>query len=113
MAIKNTSIIPKNRPPTSPGEFILKDWLEPMGMTQLALAAKLGVSMQRLNGIINGRRAVTAETAILLGRVLKTTPEFWLNAQAAMDLYHARQKLAAAARKVRAIESKARGRQAA
>jgi addiction module HigA family antidote len=50
-------------------------------MTQVELAARLGVPLQRVNTIIAGRRAVTAETALLLAKVLKTTPEFWLNAE--------------------------------
>ncbi len=87
-------LIPKNGPPTTPGEILLEDYLEPLGITQIAFAARLGVSMQRLNGIVRGKRAVTAETALLLSRELKTTPEFWMNAQAATDIYNARQKLA-------------------
>ncbi len=86
-------MIPENRPPTTPGELLLKDYLEPMGVTQIAFAAQIGVSMQRLNGIVRGRRAVTAETAILLAKALNTSPEFWMNAQAATDLYLAKQKL--------------------
>ncbi len=46
-----------------------------------------------MNGIVNGRRSVTAKTALLLAKVLKTTPEFWLNAQMAVDLWHAQQEL--------------------
>ena len=62
-------------------------------MTQLSLAKKMGVDIQLVNGIINGRRSVTAKTALLLSRVLKTSPEFWLNAQMAVDLWHAREEL--------------------
>ena len=96
MSIPRTSFLPTNRAPTPPGEFILKDWLEPTGETQLAFAARLGVPLQRLNGIVRGRRAVTAETAILLARELKgSTPEFWLTLQMACDLYAAQQKMKA------------------
>jgi len=91
-------LIPKNRPPTTPGEFLLEDYLKPMGIPQIAFAARLGVPMQRVNEIVRGKRAVTAETALLFARELGTTPEFWLNAQMALDLYHAQQKLAAAER---------------
>jgi addiction module HigA family antidote len=62
-------------------------------MTQLALAKKMGVDIQLVNGIIKRRRSVTAKTALLLAKVLKTTPEFWLNAQMAVDLWHAQEEL--------------------
>ena len=53
------------RRPTSPGEMLLEEFLKPAGLTQVALAERMGVPIQRVNGIIAGRRAVTAETAIL------------------------------------------------
>jgi len=84
------------RRPTSPGEILREEFLVPRGMTQVELAARLGVPLQRINTIITGRRAVTAETALLLAKVLKTTPEFWLNLQNAVDLWDARQRLKAA-----------------
>jgi addiction module HigA family antidote len=71
----------------------LEDWLKPMKLTQLALAKRMGVDIQLVNGIVNGRRAVTAKTALLLAKVLKTTPEFWLNAQMAVELWHAQATL--------------------
>jgi len=71
----------------------LEEWLKPMKLTQLALAGRMGVDIQLVNGIVNGRRAVTAKTALLLAKALKTTPEFWLNAQMAVDLWHARNEL--------------------
>jgi antitoxin HigA-1 len=84
------------RRPTTPGEVLKEEFLVPSGMTQVELAARLRVPLQRVNTIIAGRRAVTAETALLLAKVLKTTPEFWLNLQSAVDLWDARQKLKAA-----------------
>jgi len=81
------------RRPTSPGEMLLEEYLKPAGITQVALAAKMGVPIQRVNGIIAGRRAVTAETAILLSRALGTTAELWLNLQVAVDLWDAQQRL--------------------
>ncbi|HET8541882.1 MAG TPA: HigA family addiction module antitoxin [Anaeromyxobacter sp.] len=81
------------RRPTTPGEMLLEEFLEPAGITQVALAAKMRVPIQRVNGIISGRRAVTAETAILLSRALGTTPELWLNLQVAVDLWDAQQRM--------------------
>jgi addiction module HigA family antidote len=85
--------LPTHRAPTPPGEILLEEWLKPAKLTQLALAKKMGVDIQLVNGVINGRRSVTAKTALLLAGVLKTTPEFWLNAQMAVDLWHARDEL--------------------
>lgn len=85
-------MIPRNRPPTLPGEILLEDFLKPMRLTQTALAAKMKVPLQRVNTLINGKRAVTAETAILLSDILGTSPEFWLNLQMSLDLYSARQR---------------------
>ncbi len=90
-------MIPKNRKPTHPGEVLLKDFLEPMDMSHVELAGKMGVPIQRINTLINGRRDLTAETALLLSRILKTTPEFWMNLQVARDLYEARKYLEDAA----------------
>jgi addiction module HigA family antidote len=81
------------RRPTSPGEMLLEEFLKPAGITQLALAKKMAVPIQRVNGIIAGRRAVTAETAILLSRALGTTPALWLNLQVAVDLWDAQRRL--------------------
>jgi addiction module HigA family antidote len=81
------------RRPTTPGEMLLEEFLKPAGITQVALAAKMRVPIQRVNGIISGRRAVTADTAILLSRALGTTPELWLNLQVAVDLWDAEQRM--------------------
>lgn len=81
------------RRPTPPGEMLLEEFLKPAGITQVALAAKMGVPIQRVNGVIAGRRAVTAETAILLSRALGTTPDLWLNLQTSVDLWDAEQRL--------------------
>ena len=87
-------MIPKHRKPTHPGAMLLQEFLEPLGLTQVELANRMGVSVQRVNTLVNGKRDVTAETAILLGRALKTTPEFWMNLQDAHDLYEAQEHLA-------------------
>lgn len=88
-------MIPKNRRPTPPGEILLKEFLEPLGMTQVWLAKRIGVPVQRINTLISGKRGVTAETALLLARQLKTTPEFWMNLQNACDLYGAASRIRA------------------
>lgn len=89
-------MIPKNRRPTHPGEILLEEFLKPMGMSQVELARKMGVPIQRVNTLINGKRDMTAETAILLSRVLKTSSEFWMNLQVAHDLFEARRAMDAA-----------------
>ena len=90
-------MIPKYRKPTLPGEILLKEFLVPMGLSQVELAKKMNVSVQRVNTIINGRRDMTAETAVLLSRVLKTSVEFWMNLQVACDIYKAEKLLEQAA----------------
>lgn len=77
---------PKRRIPTHPGEVLLEEFLEPLGVTQVALAEHIGVPVQRVNAIVRGRRGVRAETAWLLAQALGTTPDFWVNLQAGFDL---------------------------
>jgi addiction module HigA family antidote len=89
-------MIPRNRKPTHPGEILLEEFLEPMGMSQVELAKKMGVPIQRVNTLINGKRDMTAETAILLSRVLKTSSEFWMNLQVSYDLFEAQRAMDAA-----------------
>ena len=81
--------IPTHRPPTRPGEILLEEFLKPLDMTQTELAERIGVPIQRVNGIINGRRAVTTDTALRLARLFGTTPDVWLNLQRACDVYEA------------------------
>jgi addiction module HigA family antidote len=89
------SMIPKYRKPTHPGQILLEDFLQPRRMNPLVLGEKMGVSVQQINTLINGKRDVSAKTAVLLARTLKTTPEFWMNLQASLDLSIAAQKLTA------------------
>jgi len=79
-------MLPTHRIPTHPGIILKQDFLEPMGVSQLALSEHLRIPIHRINGIVRGRRGVSAETAWLLAQALGTTPEFWLNLQAAHDL---------------------------
>ena len=87
-------MIPRHRKPTHPGDILLQEFLGPMDLSQVELARRMGVPVQRVNTLINGKRDVTAETAILLSRALKTTAEFWMNLQDVCDLYEAREHLA-------------------
>ena len=82
-------MLPKNRPPTHPGEMLLREFLEPLAMTQIDLAERIHVSYPRVNEIINGRRGVTPDTALRLSKLFGTSPEFWLNGQRNWDLWHA------------------------
>lgn len=79
-------MIPIHRTPTHPGEILLLEFLAPLGVTQVQLASHIGVPIQRINELVRGKRGVTPETAWLLGKAFKTTPEFWLNLQSACDL---------------------------
>lgn len=81
-----TNKLPKN--PTSPGEMLLEEFLKPLGMSQLAFAKHIGVSFKRINEIVNGRRAITPETAWLFAKALGTSPQFWMNLQTTYDLVH-------------------------
>ena len=85
-------MIPKNRTATHPGVILLKEFLEPMGLTQRALAAHIGVPIQRVNELVKGKRGVSPDTAWLLSEALQTTPEFWLNLQNVYDLSSSRPK---------------------
>jgi len=82
-------MLPKNRPPTHPGEMLRAEFLEPLGMTQTELAERIHVSFPRVNEIVNGRRGVTPDTALRLSRLFGTTAEFWLDGQRNWDLWHA------------------------
>ncbi len=83
-------MLPENRVPTHPGEVLLEEFLKPLGVSQVGFARHIGVSVQRVNEIVRGKRGVTPETAWLLSQALGTTPEFWLNLQAAHDLARSR-----------------------
>lgn len=72
--------------PIHPGEILQYEFLEPLGVTQLALARHIGVSPRRINEICRGRRAITPETAWLLSRAFGTTPQFWMNGQTTYEL---------------------------
>lgn len=85
--------LPTHRPPTSPGEMLREEFLSPLGITQSDLAERMGVPVGRINQILQGKRAVTADTAVRLSRVLGMSAEFWLGLQAAWELWHARRNV--------------------
>jgi addiction module HigA family antidote len=72
--------------PVHPGEVLLEDFLEPLELSQYRLAKDISVPPRRINEIVHGKRAVTADTALRLGRYFGTTARFWLNLQAQYDL---------------------------
>ena len=83
--------IPTHGPPTHPGEMLLREFLEPLGVSQVEAAERMRIPFQRLNGIIRGRRAVSADTALLLEALTRWDAQIWLTLQAKWDLWHARQ----------------------
>lgn len=83
--------VPTNRTPTHPGEMLLEEFLEPMGITQRELADAIQVPYQRINEIVNGRRGVTPSTALRLAKALGMPADFWINLQLRWDLYFAEQ----------------------
>lgn len=86
-------IQPHELPPVHPGEVLLKEFLEPMGISQYRLAKDSSVPPRRINEIVHGKRAVTADTALRLGRFFGTTARFWLELQVQHDLELETEKL--------------------
>jgi len=82
-------MLPTHRPPTHPGEMLLKEFLEPLGVSQVEAATRMSIPFQRLNGIVNGRRAVSADTALLLEALTGWDAQIWLTLQAKWALWHA------------------------
>jgi addiction module HigA family antidote len=88
-----TDVIPTDRPPTHPGEMLLEEFLKPLGLTQADAARRMGITTNRMNELVRGKRGVTADTALRLARLLGTSPEIWLDLQGRWDLYHAAKRL--------------------
>ena len=82
-------LLPTHRPPTHPGEMLLKEFLEPLSVSQVEAAKRMGIPFQRLNSVVRGRRAVSADTALLLEALTGWDAQVWLNLQARWDLWHA------------------------
>jgi addiction module HigA family antidote len=91
MSITNTGQM--QRRPTHPGEMLREDFLPDYGLTASGLASAIGVSRQSVNELLRGRRAVSPEMALRLGKLFGNSPEFWLNAQRVVDLWDAAQAI--------------------
>ena len=76
----------KKLPPIHPGEILLEEFLKPMGLSQYRLAKDINVAPRRINEIVHGKRSITADTALRLGRFFGMSPQFWLNLQSRFDL---------------------------
>ena len=96
--------IPTNRTPTHPGEMLLEEFLNPMGLTQRALAEGIHVPYQRINDIVNGRRGITPSTALRLAKYFNMSPDFWMNLQQRWDLYFARRKEAPVLKSIQPVD---------
>ncbi len=81
-------------PPVHPGEILLEDFMKPLGITQYRLAKEMNVYPRRVNEIVHGKRAITADTALRLARFFGTSPEVWMNLQTYYDLEVARDAIA-------------------
>ena len=91
MSVPNTRQM--KRRPTHPGEMLGEDFMPDYGLTVVGLAAAVGVSRQSINELLRGRRAVSPQMALRLSRLFGNSPEFWLNAQRAVDLWDATQAI--------------------
>ena len=81
------------REPTGPGEILQEEFLAPLGLTQKQFADHIGCDVKVINRIVNGRTSVGAEMAIKLASSLRTSPQFWLNAQQAVDIFNAEKSI--------------------
>lgn len=84
----------KKAPPIHPGEILLEEYLEPLGISQYRLAKDTSVPPRRINEIVHGKRAITADTALRLARYFGTSERFWLNLQTRYDLEVEKDRLA-------------------
>ena len=103
-----TMSIPNDRPmrrrPTHPGEMLEADFMADYDLSVTALAEAVGVSRQSINELLRGRRAVSPEMALRLGRLFGNTPEFWLNAQRAVDLWDAGQAIKSEVARIKPLQ---------
>ena len=80
--------------PIHPGTILFEEFLQPMGISQYRLAKNTSVSARRINEIVHGKRSISADTALRLGRFFNMTPQFWMNLQSRYDLEVAEDNLA-------------------
>ncbi|MFQ5757681.1 MAG: HigA family addiction module antitoxin [Acidiferrobacterales bacterium] len=102
MSIRNTGM---KRRPTHPGEILREDFLPDYGLSVTALAEAIGVSRQSVNELLRERRSLSPEMALRLGRLFGNSPEFWLNAQRAVDLWEAAEALKDDVAKIRPVDA--------
>ena len=76
----------KKLPPIHPGEILIEEFLKPLGLSQYRLAKDISVPPRRINEIVHGKRSISADTALRLGRFFGISPQFWLNLQTRFDL---------------------------
>jgi antitoxin HigA-1 len=86
-------MLPLHRISTHPGQVLAKEFLEPLGLTQVKLARAISIPQNRVNELIRGKRGITPETALLLAEYFKNSAEFWMNLQTAYDLTRVRAEL--------------------
>jgi antitoxin HigA-1 len=86
-------MLPLHRVSTHPGRILLKEFLEPLGLTQVKLASAINIPQNRVNELIRGKRGMTPETALLLSEYFQNSAEFWMNLQTAYDLTRVRAEL--------------------
>src|SRR5919205_4403821 len=103
MAIPNTR--PLRRRPIHPGEMLREDFMPEYGLTVAGLARAAGVSRQSVNEVLRGRRAVSPEMALRLSRLFGNSPEFWLNAQRAVDLWDAARAIKAKVERIKPLSA--------
>jgi len=92
-------------PPIHPGEILLEEFLEPMGISQYRLAKEIGVPARRINEIVHGKRAITADTALRLGRFFGMEAQFWVNLQTHYDLEVAEEALEGTLKRIKPREA--------
>ena len=103
MSIKN--IKPREIAPTHPGEMLREDFMPDYNLTTTGLAQKLAVSRQTVNELLLERRAVSPAMALRLSRLFGNTPEFWLNAQRAVDLWNAKKEKKQEIEKIKPLQA--------
>jgi len=96
--------IPTHKPPSHPGEILLKEFLVPMDLSQRDLADGIGVPYQRVNELVNGRRGITPATALRFAKFFGTSADLWMNLQLRWDLYHAQASEARALSRIKQVK---------